>query len=291
MKEEADMDWQSSVFNKERFEFGKNWMNYNSKISYKNVEAAKKSMNEFLPSHVLRGKSFLDIGSGSGLHSLVATSDGAYVTSFDFDPFSVEATQSLKSKFSSNNTTNWRIFRASILDPKFLATLPKFDIVYSWGVLHHTGEMWTAISNAINLVKDDGYLFIAIYNNQGWKSKFWWYIKLIYNKIPKIVRKPWASTVAIMAVCLNIIKYTLLLKPKKAILPLLKYNEGRGMSWKTDFIDWIGGFPYEFATVEELEVFINPKGFIVEKVKRSTSLGCNEILFKRISSKNIAKNC
>ncbi len=281
MNKASENLWETQVKSSERFEFGANWMDYLSKLTDENIASARKSMNKFLPAEKLNNKSFLDIGSGSGLHSLVAAMDGAYVTSFDYDPASVHATQMLKLKFAESND-NWNIRQGSILDKEFIVTFSEFDIVYSWGVLHHTGSMWSAITNAIKLVGAEGYFFIAIYNKQGWKSRFWWYIKRAYNKIPKILKKPYAITLGIFFNALNIIKYTLLLKPQVAITPLLKYREGRGMNWKTDLIDWMGGFPYEYATVEELETFFKSKGFTLEKVKRTGSLGCNELLFKRV---------
>ena len=38
-----------------------------------------------------------------------------------------------------------------------------FDIVYCWGVLHHTGNMWKAIDNSTEFVSDTGLYYISIY--------------------------------------------------------------------------------------------------------------------------------
>lgn len=282
MNTSTDVEWKDSVDNKERFGFGENWMNYLNKLSTEQIEAAKKSMNEFLTSEMLKGKSFIDIGSGSGLHSLVAAMQGANVYSFDYDLDSFTATSKIKEKYLPEYDL-WKVSQGSVLDDTFMNTLPQYEIVYSWGVLHHTGSMWKAISNAISLVAKDGHFFIAIYNKQGWKSKFWWYIKYLYNKLPRVLQKPYAIFLGIIFITLNIVKYTLMLKPGIAINSLKNYKQGRGMNIVNDIIDWMGGFPYEYATVKELDDFFAEKGFTLIKVKEATSLGCHEILFKKTS--------
>jgi len=274
-------EWKLSVQKNERFQFGNNWVNYLDKLNTEDIEMAKFSMYKFLDEEELKNSTFLDIGSGSGLHSLVASMAGAKVYSFDFDLDSYNATLSLKEKYLPLNE-NWVVNQGSILDSLFLKNLPKFNIVYSWGVLHHTGEMWNSINNAIELVDNKGYFFIAIYNNQGWKSKFWWHVKFIYNKLPKLTKKPFAIFLGIIFNLINIIKYTILLKPYTAIKPLLNYKHGRGMKISNDIIDWIGGFPYEYATLNKLNIYFNLKGFEIVKFKEANSLGCHEILYKKV---------
>lgn len=129
------------------------------------------------------GASFIDIGCGSGLHSLSAIRLGASeIHSFDYNY--VKTTQKIEKQFEPNNQ-NWHIERGYALDHKYMEHLGNYDIVYSWGVLHHTGSMWKAIKNSSSLVKQNGYFFITIYNNQGWKSKFWWFVKYFYNILSK----------------------------------------------------------------------------------------------------------
>ena len=98
----------------------------------------------FLGKEDLDNKTFLDIGCGSGIHSLAAFLSGAkLIVSFDYDPQSVAATRILHRK--AGEPKNWKIMQGSVLDEEFLRTLGHFDFVYSWGVLHHTGQMWQAI--------------------------------------------------------------------------------------------------------------------------------------------------
>src|SRR5882724_6872543 len=132
----------------QRFEFGQNWKKYIERsFSQEKVEVSKRHILAFLMRSDLQGSTFLDIGCGSGLHSLGALQLGAAeVISFDYDKKSVEAT-SILYKYAGE-PKNWKIMQGSVLDEQFMASLSKADIVYSWGVLHHTGDVWRAISNA-----------------------------------------------------------------------------------------------------------------------------------------------
>ena len=172
--------------------------------------------------------------------------------------------------------------QGSALDNNFLCQLGRFDVVYSWGVLHHTGKMWAAIDNCLNLVNDDGKFFIAIYNDQGVKSHFWWIVKWLYNKLPRFLRKPFAYTAGSFVQFLMLLKYTVMLRPMVILGPIFDYKQSRGMSMLSDIVDWYGGFPYEFSTYEYLVDYIESKGFKLQKGKEASSLGCHELVFKRI---------
>jgi 2-polyprenyl-3-methyl-5-hydroxy-6-metoxy-1,4-benzoquinol methylase len=263
-----------------RFGFGENWIDYVSSVDEEKIEGSRKRLKG-LVNIELFGKTFLDIGCGSGIHSLSAIKEGAMVSSFDYDINSVIASERLR-EAQNISKEKWQIEKGDILSESYLKKYDKFDVVYSWGVLHHTGKMWKAIENATTLVKDKGYLCIAIYNDQGWKSKFWWGIKFVYNSLPKGINKAYAYLLGILFITLNIIKHTLLLHPMTAIRPLLNYKEDRGMNILNDLVDWYGGFPFEYASVEELEKFVTLRGFKMTNVIRTTSLGCNEMLFHKI---------
>lgn len=264
-----------------RFKFGENWESYSAEINDRHINASKLKMEYFLK-NICYGASFIDIGCGSGLHSLSAIRLGASeVHSFDYDLDSVKTTQNVKDRFEPNNQ-NWHIERGDALDHKYMEQLGKYDIVYSWGVLHHTGSMWKAIENSLSLVKQNGYFFIAIYNNQGWKSKFWWFVKYFYNILPNGFNKIFAIVLGSFFQIINILKYTLMLKPMAAITPLINYKKDRGMSYFHDIIDWYGGFPFEYASVDELNSFFISNGFEAVKIKQTSSLGCNEILYRKV---------
>jgi SAM-dependent methyltransferase len=171
-----------------RFEFGANWTRFLSVVSEKHIEAAAEKLSSWLGD--LRGKTFLDVGCGSGIHSLAAIRLGASrVVSFDYDLQSVGCSQEMKRRFAPE--ANWTIERGSALDESYIRSLGKFDSVYSWGVLHHTGHMWAALDLVTIPVKD--LLFIAIYNEQKVMSRVWRTVKQTYNRLPRPLRPAFAA--------------------------------------------------------------------------------------------------
>jgi SAM-dependent methyltransferase len=275
------MNKRSSIDDPNRFSFGANWTNFLKLLNDARIQESEIAIKTMLLVDRLDGKSFLDIGSGSGLSSLSARRLGAKIVSFDFDSQSVACTTELKRRYFPDDQ-NWLVKSGSALDSEFLETLEKFDVVYSWGVLHHTGAMWLGIENALQRVSPNGKLFIAIYNDQGVKSHLWWLIKWFYNRLPWPLNKIYGFGVGFFVHLLNIVRYTLKLKPMAAIMPLIRSNH-RGMSVWYDVLDWIGGFPFEFATYELLESYMRTRGFELLNGKRATSLGCHEMVFQRYS--------
>jgi 2-polyprenyl-6-hydroxyphenyl methylase/3-demethylubiquinone-9 3-methyltransferase len=222
----------------------------------------------------LTGVKFLDVGCGSGLFSLVARRLGATVHSFDYDPQSVACAEELRHRYFAGDT-KWVIERGSVLDQKYLASLGQFDIVYSWGVLHHTGEMWKALASVTALVGERGRLCIALYNDQGWLSKFWKSVKSLYCS-------SFAGKAIVCAIFIPI--YTV-----RAVLSGLvhrrrvfrAYRQERGMSMVHDWFDWLGGFPFDVAGVEEVVAFYEQRGFAPEKVIRGRAAANNQFVFVR----------
>src|SRR2546422_6195422 len=236
----------------ERFAFGSNWSRFLELVDDDRVREAGNSLKNMLDVATLAGKTFLDAGSGSGLFSLAARRLGARVHSFDYDPQSVACTRELRRSFFPEDP-EWRIEEASVLDRDYLQGLGTFDVVYCWGVLHHTGAMWLGVENLISRVRRGGKLFIAIYNDQGWKSHFWWFAKFWYNRLPSPIKPIYAYSLGLAANSFNILKYTIQLKPMIAIGPLFQSEKKRGMSFSHDLLDWIGGFPYEYAAYDVLQ--------------------------------------
>jgi len=268
---------QQEVTQGKRFEFGANWTRFLSVVDDNRIQEAEQSLKQMLKRENLEGKKFLDIGSGSGLFSLAARRLGAQVYSFDFDPKSVACTQELKKRYFTGDS-QWRIEEGSILDANYLEQLGKFDVVYSWGVLHHTGSMWQSLENIEKLVADEGQLFIAIYNNQGGASKRWAALKRLYNRY-YLLRMPLIIYTLIRQWSLTFIKDLIHGNPLKT---WKNYKITRGMSAWHDVVDWIGGYPFEVAKPEEIFDFYRDRGFELLRLKTCAGgLGCNEFVFRK----------
>lgn len=263
-----------------RFGFGKNWQQFLRVLDEDRIREGERSLREMLQVNDLTGKSFLDIGSGSGLFSLAAMRLGATkVHSLDYDPQSVACAHELKSRFFPS-AGHWTIERGDALDNHYLATLGTYDVVYSWGVLHHTGNMWQALKNVMPLVADSGKLFIAIYNDAGKKSRQWHKLKKMYNRSAF-----YRIALPMVFIPLNVGRSLVkdLSGLKNPWTRYRAYRKDRGMSMLRDWIDWIGGWPYEFATASEVSDFYKSHGFeqLICVNRSGWVLGNNEFVFAR----------
>lgn len=261
----------------ERFTFGANWARFLRLLDDQRIERAEQSLREMLECDRLDGCTFLDAGSGSGLFSLAARRLGASVTSFDFDPQSVACTAELKRRYFPDDP-DWVVMEGSVLDEAFIRSLGTFDIVYSWGVLHHTGSMWKAIDIAQRAVAIRGRFFIALYNAQGMRSVAWGFLKRVYCSgalgraavsgvcIPYFVARTAASD---------------LLRGRNPVAYYRDYKKNRGMSVIRDWADWLGGYPFEVATPTATFDFLRQRGFRLDRLISTQGSGCNEFVFTR----------
>lgn len=267
-----------NITNDKRFEFGSNWQKYLNVLTEAHIFEAKKALCETLGTDDLRRKSFLDIGSGSGLHSLAARRMGATVNSFDFDPVSVACTLELKRRYYPDDS-NWVAEQGSILDKEFIENLGPFDISYAWGVLHHTGALWQALYNAQIPLRAGGLLLVAIYNDQGLISSIWKIIKRTYcsNRLGRAAVTGIFFPVFFLAGLLADLIH--LRNPAQRYREHKKY---RGMSLIHDWRDWLGGYPYEPARPQKIIRFYGNLGFELVNFKPTRhGFGNNQFLLRK----------
>lgn len=259
-----------------RFPFGENWRSFLSTLDEQRIRRAEAALVEMLGVEDLGGRRFLDIGSGSGLSSLAARRLGARVHSFDYDPESVACTDGLRQRYFPEDggpeDGSWIVEPGSVLDSGYMGSLGGFDIVYTWGVLHHTGELWRALGNAAAAVAPSGLLYVAIYNDQGWISGYWLLVKRLYNR-NRLLR---ALMIVLHA------PYQLGLRSLVRLARRQTRLE-RGMSLWHDMLDWLGGYPFEVANPGAVAAFCRDRGLRLVKAKTcGRRHGCNDFIFERV---------
>lgn len=246
-----------------RFAFGANWHHFvDAAFTDERVAIAQRHLLDFLGLSTLAGRRMVDVGCGSGIHSLAAIRAGvAELLSFDFDHLSVEATRRLRAR--EGDPAHWHVAHGSILDGAYIAALSPFDLVYSWGVLHHTGDLWKGFRNAAALVAPGGSFYVALYATEAAhpSPEFWLSVKRRYNEGGAITRHAIESWFVARSIA-GLIK-----RGRNPISFIARYKRSRGMSYLTDVRDWVGGWPMEYSSVPQVEAEARVAGLRVVKTK------------------------
>lgn len=264
---------------KRHYEFGKNWLEYSKLIDTARLDQVSSELARLLNIKNLNGKKVLDIGCGSGVHEIGFYMLGCRdLIAIDYDKNSIIATKQTLAKFCPES--DFKVLQGDILSEESLS-LGKFDIVYSWGVLHHTGNLVEAIRNASSLVADKGHLAIALYR-KTLMCGLWKIEKRIYSKLPKLLQ------LIVEFIYIFFFALALLITKRVSIFQYIhNYSFKRGMSFITDVRDWLGGYPYESISPDDLRKLMSSLGLSqIYSLEGKKSIGifgsgCDEFLFQK----------
>jgi 2-polyprenyl-3-methyl-5-hydroxy-6-metoxy-1,4-benzoquinol methylase len=262
-----------------QFDFGQNWSEFSDNAAtQERVAQARAQFASLMGDIELNGRSFLDIGFGQGFSLLSALALGARVAGCDINPKCHEVIDRNRALFPEVGTGTILLHVGSILDAAAVAALRGmpgsegrgFDVVHSWGVLHHTGDLRRALTNAGSLVRPGGHFVVAIYNRH-WSSRPWHTVKVLYVRSPGWLQR---TLVALL--------YPVIWLAKLAVTRRNPASMDRGMDFYYNVVDWVGGYPYEYASITEMEEICRPMGFsLVRSIAANVPTGCNELIFRK----------
>jgi 2-polyprenyl-6-hydroxyphenyl methylase/3-demethylubiquinone-9 3-methyltransferase len=260
-----------------QFDFGQNWTDFSAMAATPERAAqARTHFSALMDGVALEGRRFLDIGFGQGFSLLSALCMGAVVVGCDVNPKCHEIIERNRRLFPASADSSIALHIGSILDDSTLNTLRSlgaadgsgYDVVHSWGVLHHTGDMQRALANAAALVRPGGHLIVALYNRH-WTSLPWLWIKWLYVHCPS-----WIQRLIVLGL------YPVIWLAKLAVTGKNPMAKERGMAFYYDVVDWVGGYPYEYATIGEIEALCAQLGIsLVRAIPARVPTGCNEFVF------------
>lgn len=274
---------QQQVRQRERFEFGRNWRSFLDSVDERRIDEAGQSLRAMLHREDLRGLTFLDAGAGSGLFSLAAARLGARrVLSFDYDPQCVECADLLRARYGSG-LGEWTVELGDVLAAEYMRQLGRFDVVYSWGVLHQTGDMWRALEHVAEATAPGGLLYLSIYNHQPWLTPCWTLVKRLYNRGPRALRPLLASGYLAARWPLRWLSAA----KGGSNAPERPPRSPRGMSAWHDAVDWVGGYPFETAAPEAVFRFFRDRRFQLQELTTvGGGSGCNEFVLLRAGERD-----
>jgi 2-polyprenyl-6-hydroxyphenyl methylase/3-demethylubiquinone-9 3-methyltransferase len=263
---------------KMQFDFGENWDNFSTDaLTHESLQEAHLAFLQLMEGIELTDKRFLDIGFGQGLSLLNAGVLGAKIVGCDINPRCADVLLKNQALFPELADKKIPILVGSILDSSMIAKLRQeshgqdYDIVHSWGVLHHTGKMMSAIDNACSLVQANGFLILALYNKH-WSSKAWLFIKWTYCHLPGVMQR---FMIKLM--------YPVIFAAKLFVTGKNPLSQNRGMDFYYDVVDWVGGYPYEYIDPDDFIQVMNSKGFsCLRKIDPAVPTGCVEFVFQKV---------
>jgi SAM-dependent methyltransferase len=113
------------------------------------------------------GKRVLDAGSGNGRWTVGLLRLGCDVLAVDASSHALDRVSEAVREHAPGSLDRLETRAVDLLDLPADLAAERFDLVFSFGVLHHTGDTYAALRNVAALVRDGGVLFLYLYGQQS----------------------------------------------------------------------------------------------------------------------------
>jgi len=125
------------------------------------AEGDRRPFSRYVPFDRLAGKDVLEVGCGSGIAVQLFAEAGARVTAVDLTPWAVDTTRARLAAFDLDG----EVVEADGENLPFPDA--SFDVVFSWGVIHHTTNMDRALSELVRVLRPTGSLILMLYHRHS----------------------------------------------------------------------------------------------------------------------------
>jgi ubiquinone/menaquinone biosynthesis C-methylase UbiE len=120
-----------------------------------------RAFSRYVDFGAVAGKDVLEVGCGSGIAVQLFAEAGANVTAIDLTPWAVETTRARLDAFGLDG----EVLEADGENLPFAEA--SFDLVFSWGVIHHTSDMSRALSELVRVCRPGGELVLMLYHRHS----------------------------------------------------------------------------------------------------------------------------
>jgi len=130
------------------------------------------------------GKKVLEVGVGAGTDFCQWVKAGCIITGIDLTS---EAVKNTASKLASQNLSGYDLRVADAENLPFKDET--FDLVYSWGVIHHTANMQKALEEVCRVTKRNGEIKLMLYNSGSVLAYLAWLkVNILKLQFPKSIK-------------------------------------------------------------------------------------------------------
>lgn len=217
------------------------------------LKGVLKHLEELFPEGV-KGKRVLDGGSGSGMVSVAFALMGADVTGVDITPKCVENGY----KRAEHYGVKCKFINESLVTLDL--SNEHFDIIYSWGVLHHTEDARQSFFSLARHLREGGEIIVAVYLKTK-ISWFWNFARIFYQNAPTVFKTIFLN---IGSVFLNIVDLF-----RKIIFNKERYMM-RGTNNKEILNDWFGVPHRTFHSYNEVFKWFDENGLDCKLINPAT---------------------